>query len=84
VLNSFDEIEGDHVGVFESLYANQGKAYCVGPFLLYDRLGQDQVGAEVQSYLYIEWLDEQAESGSVIYINIYIYKYIYIYICFFL
>ncbi|KAE8076786.1 hypothetical protein FH972_015413 [Carpinus fangiana] len=69
VVNSFKEIEGDLAGAFESLYANQAKAYCVGPFLLYDRLGQDQVGAKEQSYLYIKWLDEQAESGGVIYVS---------------
>jgi hypothetical protein len=69
VVNSFEEIEGDLAGVFESLYANHAKAYCVGPFLLYDRLGQDQVGAEVQSDLYIKWLDKQAESGGVIYVS---------------
>ncbi|XP_059434552.1 probable UDP-glucosyl transferase 73B6 [Corylus avellana] len=69
VVNSFEEIEGDFAGVFETFYANQAKAYCVGPFLLYDRLGQDHVGAEEQSYPYIEWLDEQAESGGVIYVS---------------
>ena len=69
VVNSFEEIEGDLVGAFESFYANQAKAYCVGPFLLYDRLGHDQVGADEQSYSYIKWLDEQAESGGVIYVS---------------
>ncbi|XP_059456747.1 probable UDP-glucosyl transferase 73B6 [Corylus avellana] len=69
VVNSFEEIEGDHAGEFESLYANQAKAYCVGPFLLYDRLGHDHVGAEEQSYSYIKWLDDQAESGGVIYVS---------------
>jgi hypothetical protein len=68
VVNNFGAIEGDHAGVLESFYANQAKAYCVGPFLLYDQLGKE-VGAEEESYSYIKWLDEQAGSGGVIYVS---------------
>lgn len=65
VVNSFEAIEGEHVAVLESSYANQAKAYCVGPFLLYDR----EEGAGDQSYPSIKWLDEQAGSGGVIYVS---------------
>jgi hypothetical protein len=68
VVNSFGAIEGDHAGVLESFYANQAKAYCVGPFLLYDWLWKE-VGAEEESYSYIKWLDDQAGSGGVIYVS---------------
>ena len=66
IVNSFEEIEGDCVTTLESYYCNEGKAYCVGPVLLYD----DQLDAEDhQGYSYIKWLDNQVGSESVIYVS---------------
>ncbi|XP_030969295.1 UDP-glycosyltransferase 90A1-like [Quercus lobata] len=66
IVNSFEEIEGEYIGAFESNYCNGAKAYCVGPLPLYDQLDQE-VDAS-----YIKWLDKYVESnqlGSVIYVS---------------
>ncbi|KAB1204725.1 UDP-glycosyltransferase 90A2 [Morella rubra] len=64
VVNSFEEIEGDYVGAFESCYCNDARAYCVGPFFLYhDQLGQEVESAD-PSYTYIKWLDRQVGSSE--------------------
>ncbi|KAG7940906.1 hypothetical protein I3843_16G009600 [Carya illinoinensis] len=69
LVNSFEELEGDHVGAFESFYFNNAKAYCLGPLFLYNKLRQE-VEAEkvqIQSYSYIKWLDKQTgPNGSVV------------------
>ncbi|KAG2664103.1 hypothetical protein I3843_16G062100 [Carya illinoinensis] len=38
LVHSFEELEGDHVGAFESFYFNNAKAYCLGTFFLYNEL----------------------------------------------
>ncbi|KAM4102205.1 hypothetical protein ACB094_05G206400 [Castanea mollissima] len=66
IVNSFEEVEGEYVGAFESNYCNDAKAYCVGPLPLYDQL-DPEVDAS-----YIKWLDKYVESnqlGSVIYVS---------------
>uniref|UniRef100_A0A2N9HRZ7 UDP-glycosyltransferases domain-containing protein n=1 Tax=Fagus sylvatica TaxID=28930 RepID=A0A2N9HRZ7_FAGSY len=66
IVNSFEEIEGDYMAALESFYCKEGKAYCVGPALLYD----DQVDAkDHRSYSYIKWLDNQVGLGGVIYVS---------------
>ncbi|KAF8389311.1 hypothetical protein HHK36_026004 [Tetracentron sinense] len=66
IVNSFTELEGVHVSALESFIENGGKAWCVGPILLYDEMGY---GSASDNQLYIQWLDEQAVSGSVIYVS---------------
>ena len=66
IVNSFEEIDGEYVGAFESHYFNEAKAYCVGPLFLYDQPDQELDAS------YIKWLDKYVESnqsGSVIYIS---------------
>ncbi|XP_040998898.1 UDP-glycosyltransferase 90A1-like [Juglans microcarpa x Juglans regia] len=73
LVNSFEELEGDHVGAFESFYFNNAKAYCLGPFFLYNELIQEVKAKKVQmqSNSYIKWLEKQAGSDgrTVIYVS---------------
>ncbi|KAG6671583.1 hypothetical protein I3842_16G010100 [Carya illinoinensis] len=66
-------LEGDHVGAFESFYFNDAKAYCLGPFFLYNELKQEAKAEKVQmqSYSYIKWLEKEAGSDghTVIYVS---------------
>ncbi|KAG2663080.1 hypothetical protein I3760_16G010200 [Carya illinoinensis] len=73
LVNSFNELEGDHVGAFESFSFNDAKAYYLGPFFLYNELKQEAKAEKVQmqSYSYIKWLEKQASSDghTVIYVS---------------
>ncbi|KAG6624215.1 UDP-glycosyltransferase 90A2-like [Carya illinoinensis] len=73
LVNSFEELEGDYVGAFESFYFNNAKAYCLGPFFLYNELKQEVKAEKVQmqSYSYIKWLEKQAgfDGRTVIYVS---------------
>ncbi|KAJ6727557.1 GLYCOSYLTRANSFERASE [Salix purpurea] len=75
VVNSFEELEGDHVDAFE--YQKETKAWLVGPLLLHDQIKQDLMNSgsgnvdQKQTSQYIEWLDQKTEGvgpGNVIYV----------------
>ncbi|KAG2664096.1 hypothetical protein I3760_16G063200 [Carya illinoinensis] len=73
LVHSFEELEGDHVGAFESFYFNNAKAYCLGTFFLYNELKQEVEAEKVQmqSYSYIKRLEKQAsfDGHTVIYLS---------------
>ncbi|XP_040998028.1 UDP-glycosyltransferase 90A2-like [Juglans microcarpa x Juglans regia] len=73
LVNSLEELEGDHVGAFESFYFNDAKAYCLGLLFLYNKRKQEVEAEKVQmqSYSYIKWLEKQAGSdgNAVIYVS---------------
>ncbi|MCL7029223.1 hypothetical protein MKW94_014742 [Papaver nudicaule] len=64
IVNSFAELESEHVANLESFYKQEGaKAWCVGPLFLYhDMDGEDEPDETIQ------WLDEH-EDGSVVYVS---------------
>lgn len=45
IVNSFSELEKDHVASLESLYGNDTRAWCVGPLFLYDQMGRASIGS---------------------------------------
>ncbi|KAJ6354035.1 hypothetical protein OIU76_002961 [Salix suchowensis] len=75
VVNSFEELEGDHVAAFEN---QKGiKAWLVGPLLLHDQSEKDLINPgsknvdQKQFSPYIKWLDQKMEGagpGTVIYV----------------
>jgi hypothetical protein len=75
VVNSFEELEGDHVAAFEN--HKETKAWLVGPLLLHDQSKQDLMNSgskdvdQKQFSPYIKWLDQKMEGvgpGNVIYV----------------
>ncbi|MCL7025727.1 hypothetical protein MKW94_001880 [Papaver nudicaule] len=63
IVNSFAELENEHVGNLESFCKQEGaKAWCVGPLFLY----HDMDGKDEPDEIIIKWLDEH-EDGSVVY-----------------
>uniref|UniRef100_A0A6N2KTK9 Glycosyltransferase N-terminal domain-containing protein n=1 Tax=Salix viminalis TaxID=40686 RepID=A0A6N2KTK9_SALVM len=75
VVNSFEELEGDHVAAFENQKGT--KALLVGPLLLHDQSGKDSMNPgsknvdQKQFSPYIKWLDQKMEGagpGTVIYV----------------
>ncbi|CAK7357340.1 unnamed protein product [Dovyalis caffra] len=71
IVNSFEELEGDHVAAFESLNQKESKAWLVGPLLLHDRKPDlMSSGSQNGQKQYIKWLDQQLGmgSGNVIYV----------------
>ncbi|KAF5176129.1 Udp-glycosyltransferase 90a1 [Thalictrum thalictroides] len=65
IVNSFMELEGEHVSSLESFYQDGCKAWCLGPFLLYDEM----VKMVTPSEPYIKWLDDRDTHNSVIYVS---------------
>ncbi|KAI3968518.1 hypothetical protein MKX01_007828 [Papaver californicum] len=65
IVNSFAELENEHVGYLESFYKQEGaKAWCVGPLFLYhDMDSEDEPDDET-----MKWLDKH-EDGSVVYVS---------------
>ncbi|KAJ6305851.1 hypothetical protein OIU78_021219 [Salix suchowensis] len=75
VVNSFEELEGDHVAAFENQKGT--KAWLVGPLLLHDQSEKDLINPgsknvdQKQFSPYIKWLDQKMEGagpGTVIYV----------------
>ncbi|KAF8400436.1 hypothetical protein HHK36_013734 [Tetracentron sinense] len=62
IINSFTELEKDHIASLESFYKNGAKAWCVGPFLLYE---ETMEGKEDPSRTWVEWLINKAVIGSL-------------------
>ncbi|KAF8369942.1 hypothetical protein HHK36_032031 [Tetracentron sinense] len=69
IVNSFEELEGEHVASLESFYRHGAKTWCVGPFQLHDELGGHNYKSD-RSLPYVEWLDDQPVSASVIYVSL--------------
>ncbi|KAJ6737552.1 GLYCOSYLTRANSFERASE [Salix viminalis] len=75
VVNSFEQLEGDHVAAFENQKGT--KAWLVGPLLLHDQSEKDSMNPgsknvdQKQFSPYIKWLDQKMEGvgpGTVIYV----------------
>lgn len=66
IVNSFIELEKDHIAPLESLYGNgTTRAWCVGPLFLY----HDQMGApENRAWDWASWLNMKEHEKSVIYV----------------
>ncbi|KAI3990108.1 hypothetical protein MKX01_018769 [Papaver californicum] len=65
IVNSFAELENEHVGNLESFYKQEGaKAWCVGPLFLYHDMDNEEKPDDET----IKWLDEQKD-GSVVYVS---------------
>ncbi|KAK1323734.1 UDP-glycosyltransferase 73B4 [Acorus calamus] len=67
IVNSFDGLDGDYAGLFESFYRAGSRAWFVGPLLLgCSGGGGDESGPDVARVT--EWLDRWAD-GSVLYVS---------------
>ncbi|KAK1274881.1 UDP-glycosyltransferase 73B4 [Acorus gramineus] len=67
IVNSFDGLDGDYAGLFESFYRAGSRAWFVGPLLFgCSGGGGDESGPDVARV--IEWLDRRAD-GSVMYVS---------------
>ncbi|KAL5548488.1 hypothetical protein UlMin_003719 [Ulmus minor] len=70
IANSFMALEKDYVVSLESLYDNKTKTFCVGPLFLYDQLEGEKIGLGPKlSSPWAEWLNENREDKSVIYVS---------------
>ncbi|XP_010655191.1 UDP-glycosyltransferase 90A1 [Vitis vinifera] len=56
-LNSFEDIEREHIAALESLYSTEAKAWCVGPLLLCDQIKEEE---DTKAHVTDEQLDEIA------------------------
>ena len=71
IVNSFEDMEREHIPAFESLY-KEAKAWFVGPLLLSDQIDneEDDDDGNEDYCPYIDWLDKlQVGLGSVIYVS---------------
>ncbi|PIA58859.1 hypothetical protein AQUCO_00400008v1 [Aquilegia coerulea] len=70
IVNSFMELESEHLSSMESFYQDGCKAWCVGPLLLYDQMEKINGYHKITpSEPYIKWLDDQDMHNSVLYIS---------------
>ena len=70
-MNSFEEMEREHIPALESLY-KEAKAWFVGPLLLSDQIDNEEEDDDGnEDYCpYIDWLNKlQVGLGSVIYVS---------------
>ncbi|KAF5178995.1 Udp-glycosyltransferase 90a1 [Thalictrum thalictroides] len=69
IVNSFMELESEHVSSLESFYQDGCKAWCVGPLLLYDEMVKlNDYHKITPSEPYLKWLDDRDTHNSVIYV----------------
>ncbi|KAK1290388.1 UDP-glycosyltransferase 73B5 [Acorus calamus] len=62
IVNSFDGLDGDYAGLFESYYRAGSRAWFVGPLLFgCSRVGRDESGPDVARVT--EWLDRRADGA---------------------
>ncbi|KAL5720270.1 hypothetical protein ACHQM5_012949 [Ranunculus cassubicifolius] len=66
VVNSFMELESEHLSALESFYKDGCKAWCIGPFLLHP-LSSHTAKNPPESYM--EWLGDGKMCKSVIYVS---------------
>ena len=71
IINSFEELEKDHISFFESFYMNGAKAWCLGPLFLYDKIEglEKSINQNQNPSMSTQWLDEQSTPDSVIYVS---------------
>uniref|UniRef100_A0A6N2NBA3 Glycosyltransferase N-terminal domain-containing protein n=1 Tax=Salix viminalis TaxID=40686 RepID=A0A6N2NBA3_SALVM len=72
VINSFEELEKDHVPSLESFYMNGARTLCVGPLFLYEKMeeGLEKSFNQNQDHsVSTQWLNEQSTPDSVIYVS---------------
>ncbi|KAK1267786.1 UDP-glycosyltransferase 73B4 [Acorus gramineus] len=68
IVNSFADLDGDYVGLFESFYRAGARAWLVGPLLLARGGGGESEVDEPDVARVVEWLD-QRPGGSVVYVS---------------
>ncbi|WJZ95531.1 hypothetical protein VitviT2T_014297 [Vitis vinifera] len=75
LVNSFEDIEREHIAALESLYSTEAKAWCVGPLLLCNPIkekeedaNEPQAGNQTSDPC-IEWLNKQIGYETVLYIS---------------
>ncbi|KAL3587182.1 hypothetical protein D5086_014049 [Populus alba] len=71
IINSFEELEKDHIPFFESFYMNGAKAWCLGPLFLYDKIDglERSINQNQNPSMSTQWLDEQSTPDSAIYVS---------------
>ncbi|KAF3943095.1 hypothetical protein CMV_030313 [Castanea mollissima] len=71
IVNSFSELEKDHVASLESLYGNDTRAWCVGPLFLYDQMERASIGPNGPNPYreWTNWLNQHEREKSVIYVS---------------
>ncbi|KAJ6697685.1 GLYCOSYLTRANSFERASE [Salix purpurea] len=72
IINSFEELEKDHVPSLESFYMNGARTWCLGPLFLYEKMeeGLEKSFSQNQDHsVSAQWLNEQSTPDSVIYVS---------------
>ncbi|KAG2699858.1 hypothetical protein I3843_07G207000 [Carya illinoinensis] len=71
IVNSFSELEKEHIASLESLYGNGTRAWCVGPLFLYGEMEGErttQQNGQTSLRKWASWLNRHEEENSVIYV----------------
>ncbi|CAK7354130.1 unnamed protein product [Dovyalis caffra] len=71
IVNSFEELEKNHIPSFESFYMNGAKAWCLGPLFMYEKTEASGLEKSINQNpsMSTQWLDEQITPDSVIYVS---------------
>nr|POF09108.1 scopoletin glucosyltransferase [Quercus suber] len=71
IVNSFSELEKDHVASLESFFGNDTRAWCVGPLFLYDQMERASIGPNGPNPYrkWTNWLNQHEREKSVIYVS---------------
>ncbi|KAJ6743802.1 GLYCOSYLTRANSFERASE [Salix viminalis] len=72
IINSFEELEKDHIPSLESFYMNGARTWCLGPLFLYEKMeeGPEKSFSQNQDHsVSTQWLNEQSTPDSVIYVS---------------
>ncbi|KAJ6361198.1 hypothetical protein OIU78_001773 [Salix suchowensis] len=72
IINSFEELEKDHIPSLESFYMNGARTWCVGPLFLYEKMEEGLEKSFSQNQdpsVSTQWLNEQSTPDSVIYVS---------------
>ncbi|KAF9681361.1 hypothetical protein SADUNF_Sadunf06G0217900 [Salix dunnii] len=72
IINSFDELEKDHIPSFESFYMNGARAWCLGPLFLFEKMEEGlekSLNQNQNPSVSTQWLNEQSTQDSVIYVS---------------
>ncbi|KAJ6745274.1 GLYCOSYLTRANSFERASE [Salix koriyanagi] len=72
IINSFEELEKDHVPSLESFYMNGARTWCLGPLFLYEKMEEGLEKSFNQNQdpsVSAQWLNEQSTPDSVIYVS---------------
>ncbi|KAB5553459.1 hypothetical protein DKX38_010770 [Salix brachista] len=72
IINSFEELEKDHIPSLESFYMNGARTWCLGPLFLYEKMEEGLEKSFNQNQdpsVSTQWLNEQSTPDSVIYVS---------------